>query len=221
MTEKEQNLVDLIQGKKEIILLHEPSKNVILKGKNETLEEFSSHLKKLSELYSLCDSDPGKLLESIILDDMLPRLRDDIREVYFSKTNFSLLSSGVTEKGVPYYLCMAGEDWELPVRFFIYPDAEHSGDPRCYIPRTGNLFRADIKCAFGSEEDLCSKYTDEDLRLLDTLIYIIKQSGLSSEFTNKEIENVARSLDFDETCMKLRSNENLMLNEFNEKLWQE
>lgn len=61
--------------------------------------------------------------------------------------NHDLIGGIRTVKGAPYVIMEVGGDWEIPIAIFIYHDGKQF---RCYIPKKGNVYRADLKICFGN-----------------------------------------------------------------------
>lgn len=55
----------------------------------------------------------------------------------------------ILENGMPVLFVNAGGDWECPICFCIYWDGKAL---RAYIPKDGNVYNVNEKCAYGSEE---------------------------------------------------------------------
>ena len=77
--------------------------------------------------------------------------------------NHDLIGGIRTVKGAPYVIMEVGGDWEIPIAIFIYHDGKQF---RCYIPKKGNVYRADLKICFGN---IYGDYNSETETYSDTV----------------------------------------------------
>jgi len=89
------------------------------------------------------------------------RLEKDLKKVNFDWENFTPFGDdrnftnypvGYRElaPGFHVYFVNAGGDWEYPICFCFYWG---DGELRAYIPKEGNAWNKEEKCAYGSEDD--------------------------------------------------------------------
>jgi len=150
----------------------------------------------------------GVLMEnnSSILKD-LQKIKFKIENVSMSNNRFGNDNDkwlGFNRVGDLSFLgLLAGGAWEDPVFFIIYYDGK---ELRGYVPIAGNIFRNDIKAAFGSDMD--DKYFSE-LTVNDPLLAVTRKK----EYNNQKVrarkqENVKFLKDYlnfsDDTLSKVK-----------------
>lgn len=166
-------IVDIVRIPKKLYL----NENIKLKIGGRTapiigLNELKKKIGKYDSLYDIVD---------------LPKISKDLNKVIFDFENLDEETYGVTKDGIPYLRCYAGGDWEIPVTFFIYWDGKSL---RAYLPTKGNPFRADIKTAFGSEEENGGTWED-------SVIYIVDQCtpDLKKKYTRDQLLEMNDKMD--------------------------
>lgn len=139
------------------------------KAPRMTVDEFKEAIAKKKEThkkaikeFSLDNPEPGYINDWIL--DLGTELDwkwvKDVQKVQFDFEN-RFISDDVKvspTKGIPYFECWAGGDWQDPLYFFLYWDGK---DIRGYVPTKGNTFNATLGCAFGEEHEFLP---DEDQR---------------------------------------------------------
>jgi len=96
------------------------------------------------------DCDPYNLYCNLYYDLIVQK---DLNKINFDFENHEIIEMK-SKDGVPYLICWAGGDWEVPVTFFLYYDGKNV---RGYVPENGNTFNQLTRTAFGSED-----YEDND-----------------------------------------------------------
>lgn len=93
-------------------------------------------------------------------NDYLPKLQKDLKYkfdfenvVTYPEKDCGFKDSDIrlTVGGTPYLQLYCGGDWEKGLIVYIYPS---DNTLRAYIPTKGNNVRKDLKCVFGSEDEL-------------------------------------------------------------------
>lgn len=131
----------------------------------EEFDEILSKLKNKAEKlgYFIDDTDDGKYdwIASGALYEVFSKVKMDVSKIDFDFENFEI-DDGIffTSQGVPYLRCLAGGDWEIPVRFFIYYDGKTM---RGYVPTKGNSFNRKAKSAIGNNDE--GKNSDKNFLL--------------------------------------------------------
>jgi hypothetical protein len=93
---------------------------------------------------------------------MNAQLKKDLSKVQFAWENFctdpddhrtyrEFLGFHTLPNGMPFWGCLAGGDWEIPILFILYLDP--SKKLRAYIPERGQYYNKEEKCAFGNQGD--------------------------------------------------------------------
>lgn len=132
----------------------------------EEFDEILSKLKNKAEKLGYCvDYTYGGEYAWIALSgafyEVFSKVRKDVSKIDFDFENFEIDDEiCVTSQGVPYLRCLAGGDWEIPVRFFIYYDGETM---RGYVPTKGNSFNRKAKSAIGNTDE--GKNSDKNFLL--------------------------------------------------------
>jgi hypothetical protein len=128
----------------------------------EAIAKKKENHKKAIKEFSLDNPEPGYINDWIL--DLGTELDwkwvKDVQKVQFDFEN-RFISDDVKvspTKGIPYFECWAGGDWQDPLYFFLYWDGK---DIRGYVPTKGNTFNATLGCAFGEEQEFLP---DEDQR---------------------------------------------------------
>ena len=121
----------------------------------EEFDEILSKLKTKAEKLGYCVDNTYYGEYSWITDgafyEVFYKVRADVSKIDFDFENFEIDDTiCVTSQGVPYLRCLAGGDWEIPVRFFIYYDGKNM---RGYVPTKGNSFNRKAKSAIGNTDD--------------------------------------------------------------------
>jgi hypothetical protein len=121
-----------------------------------TKEDFLAKVKKLME----GEEFPWEMSDSI---------EKDLSKVNFDWENYTSFSEtegfgypvGYKELAPNFhiYLCAAGGDWEVPVCYIFYNSEEGL---RAFIPKEGNVWNKEQKCAYGSERIHNEETEDED-----------------------------------------------------------
>jgi len=104
-------------------------------------------------------------VEAVMDDEEFPyelpaRLEKDLKKVDFDWENFTGFGETHGYCGYPFgyrelapgfhvYFVNAGGDWEFPICFCFYWGDD---ELRAYIPKDGNAWNKEEKCAYGSEE---------------------------------------------------------------------
>lgn len=153
-------------------------------------------------------------------------IKKDFKGVTFDWENYDHVGDVRTVKGVPFYLCYAGGDWENGVYFMVYYDGKKL---RIYVPTVGNPYRLDTKRALGNDEEGDDEYVFNDLvkaGILDKETDADKKKGIYYNVTRNDelmIKDFSSRLDVKKSSVSEsfdRLYENIMydLNEtFNEK----
>lgn len=121
----------------------------------EEFDEIISKLKNKAEKLGYCVDYTyyGKYawIASGAFYEVFSKARLDVSKIDFDFENFEI-DDGIffTSQGVPYLRCLAGGDWEIPVRFFIYYDGKTM---RGYVPTKGNPFNRKTKSAIGNTDE--------------------------------------------------------------------
>ena len=109
--------------------------------------------------------------EDVDYDDLMYDIDDDLK-VKFDFENMSIPIDDTNNYRIwaedTFYqlgnyavlLCGGGGDWESPVKFCIYIDNKNK--VRCYIPTRGNPFNKHTMTAYGSENSVLYRLTNED-----------------------------------------------------------
>jgi len=184
MTKREQELLEKIKNTNPIYLHKDFKVNPGRKGKIMDQAAFSISFEEF------CDN-KGLSTYEIFYEDYFKK----DQKITFDFENVEEVEVGETSSGVPWILFVAGGDWELPIHFFIYPGEK--GEPRMYIPISGNVFHKKMKVAFGSLSDKILEIKPDlpfnaiiDEENYHTIEGIIAGSGLSQGYKKGEIENV-------------------------------
>ena len=132
-----------------------------------TEEEFDEIISKLKNKveksgYFVDFTTYGKYdwISSGIFHEVFSKVRIDVSKIDFDFENFEIDDKiFFTSQGVPYLRCLAGGDWEIPVRFFIYYDGKSM---RGYVPTKGNSFNRKTKSAIGNNIDNTDECKNND-----------------------------------------------------------
>ena len=121
----------------------------------EEFDEIISKLKNKAEKLGYCVdyTYDGKYawIASGAFYEVFSKVRMDVSKIDFDFENFEIDDEiCVTSQGVPYLRCLAGGDWEIPIRFFIYYDGKTM---RGYVPTKGNPFNRKVKSAIGNTDE--------------------------------------------------------------------
>ena len=121
----------------------------------EEFDEIISKLKNKAEKLGYCvDCTYGgkyAWIASSAFYEVFSKARLDVSKIDFDFENFEIDDTiFVTSQGVPYLQCLAGGDWEIPIRFFIYYDGKTM---RGYVPTKGNPFNRKAKSAIGNTDE--------------------------------------------------------------------
>ena len=130
-------------GRKAVCISEEEFDKIILNLKNK--------VEKLG--YFVDYSTYGKYdwITSSIFCELFSKLLTDVGKIDFDFENFEIEDKiFFTSQGVPYLRCLAGGDWEIPVRFYIYYDGKTM---RGYVPTKGNSFNRKTKSAIGNTNE--------------------------------------------------------------------
>ena len=140
-----------------------PNEKVGLKkgGRNSdkiSAQEFKDLIKKIYENVAKKESEVKEEYEwddlswMFYFNEYLPKVAKDLK-YDFDFENIVEQDGGVkfTKGGTPYLDFICGGDWEAGLLLYVYPA---NNTLRVYIPTKGNTVRKDLKCVFGSENEI-------------------------------------------------------------------
>ena len=136
------------------------------------IEDSKKFLLKTEEFTEkeLMESSDDKIVHFLFSYGTLGKIQKDLEKVQFDFENLTLSKDdfgnvisdwmGVQQTGdLTFIGGYAGGDWEIPVAFAIYHDGKTW---RGYVPEDGNTYNHDLKCAYGSEEEVDENWTEPE-----------------------------------------------------------